>query len=77
MTGNDSFSRNNPEYLVSELLHWAQFREILLKSPGSSQWSAKMPIILGKSRISVDFGAVYVGPPIQIEAELGLGCQTE
>ena len=37
----------------------------------------KMPIILRKSRISADFGAVQVGPPILIGAEPGLGCQTE
>ena len=36
-----------------------------------------MPINLGKLRISADFGAAYVSPPIEIGAELGLGCQTE
>ena len=36
-----------------------------------------MPIILGKWGISADLVAVYVGPPIEMGAELGLCRQTE
>ena len=49
--------------------YYLKHQEVVYRAP-------KMPIILGKSQISADFGAVYVGPPIQIEAELGLGCQS-
>ena len=50
--------------------YYLKHQEVVYRAP-------KMPIILGKSRISADFGAVYVGPPIRIGAELGLCCQTE
>ena len=45
-------------------------QEVVYRAP-------KMLIILGKLRISADFGAVYIGPLIEIGAELGLGCQSE
>ena len=50
--------------------YYLNHQEVVYRAP-------KMPIILGKSRISADFGAVYVGPPIRIGAELGLCCQNE
>ena len=50
--------------------YYLKHQEVVYRAP-------EMPTILGKSRISDDFGAVYVGPPIRMGAELGLGCQTE
>ena len=53
------------------------FVKYYLKHQEAVYRAPEMQIILGKSRIRADFGAVYVGPPIRMGAELGLGCQTE
>ena len=48
--------------------YYLKHQEVVYRAP-------KMPIILGKSRISADFGAVYVGPPIRIGADLGFAAK--
>ena len=55
----------------------ADFVKYYLKHQEVVYIAPKLPIILGKLRIRGDFGAVYVSPPIQMGAELGLCCQTE
>ena len=50
--------------------YYLKHQEVVYRAP-------EMQIILGKSRIRADFGAVYEGPPIRIGVEPDLCCQTE